>query len=189
MAPKNTSKKSTKSASKKIAVAPKSPTDHANLTNDERELWEFVAATIEPINLKPRVNDADNLSEPTPKRRVSRKSLEQKSANTTVILPPPRPPPQVSTKSASPALQPFDTRKAKKIAKGRQGIDARIDLHGLRQDDARRRLSAFIRRAADNCLSTVLVITGKGRDADDPFMPFGEMLDKAPRGVLRRNVP
>lgn len=86
-------------------------------------------------------------------------------------------------------MQPFDARKAKKIAKGRHGIEARLDLHGLRQDDARHRLTAFIRRAADHGLSTVLVITGKGRETEDPYAHFSATLDRTPRGVLRRNVP
>jgi DNA-nicking Smr family endonuclease len=192
MAPKNSTKKSAKTPTKPYAQVAAPSADHTDLTRDERELWDFVTATVEPVSLKPRVNDVDELIEPTPKRRASRKPIERKSAKSVVILPsPPQMPKRAPPKfqPATPALQPFDTRKAKKIAKGRQGIDARIDLHGLRQDEARSRLTTFIRRAADNGLSTVLVITGKGREPDDPYMPFGEMLDKAPRGVLRRNVP
>lgn len=192
MAPKKSTTKSGKISRQRVTQVAAPPTDHVDLTHDERDLWDFVIATVEPLSLKPRVNDVDDLLEPTPKRRINRKPTEPKSAKTAVILPPPsqmpnRSPPKLQP--PVPALQPFDTRKAKKIAKGRQGIDARIDLHGLRQDEARSRLTTFIRRAADNGLSTVLVITGKGREADDPYMPFGEMLDKAPRGVLRRNVP
>jgi DNA-nicking Smr family endonuclease len=60
------------------------------------------------------------------------------------------------------------------LARERDPIAARIDLHGLDQDQARAALARFLRRAWDDGYRAVLVITGKGVQGD---------------GVLRRRAP
>ncbi len=55
-------------------------------------------------------------------------------------------------------------------------IDDQIDLHGLRSDEALRRLESFVAEAAASGVRTVLVITGKGHHS-----PGG-------RGILRQKV-
>jgi DNA-nicking Smr family endonuclease len=62
----------------------------------------------------------------------------------------------------------------RRLARGREALAARIDLHGMTQDAARAALTAFVRRSADDGWRAVLVITGKGVSGD---------------GVLRRRVP
>jgi DNA-nicking Smr family endonuclease len=81
----------------------------------------------------------------------------------------------------------IEHRKARRIARGHVEIDARLDLHGLRQADAERRLRTFLLRARADGLRTVLIITGKGseRDAGNDSSQH----DRSTRGVLRRNVP
>jgi len=54
-------------------------------------------------------------------------------------------------------------------------IEARLDLHGMTQDEAHRALARFIARAQDDDRRAVLVITGKGGPGRE--------------GVLRRAVP
>ena len=61
-----------------------------------------------------------------------------------------------------------------RIAKERDPIGARLDMHGLDQDQARATLEAFIRRAFSQGHRAVLVITGKG---------------KVGQGVLRTRTP
>jgi DNA-nicking Smr family endonuclease len=62
-----------------------------------------------------------------------------------------------------------------RVARGKEPIDARLDLHGFTQHEAHAALLRFLRSAHDRDARTVLVITGKGRG--------GEV------GVLRRQVP
>jgi DNA-nicking Smr family endonuclease len=69
-------------------------------------------------------------------------------------------------------------------------IEARLDLHGMRQAEAHRALRNFLLRCHDSGRRWVLVITGKGvsersnrADRDDGF------LEREERGTLRRNVP
>ena len=77
----------------------------------------------------------------------------------------------------------------KKIKRGKIEIEARIDLHGMRQAEAHAALIRFIHGSASMGKRWVLVITGKGspsRHAHDVVeRPFGEPL----RGVLKRSVP
>jgi DNA-nicking Smr family endonuclease len=62
-----------------------------------------------------------------------------------------------------------------RVARGKEAIDARLDLHGYTQDEAHSALLRFLRSANARDARLVLVITGKGRG--------GEI------GVLRRQVP
>jgi DNA-nicking Smr family endonuclease len=49
-----------------------------------------------------------------------------------------------------------------RLRRGRWSIQRQLDLHGLRRDDAREALSAFIRQAARDGLRCVRIVHGKG---------------------------
>lgn len=133
-------------------------------------LWEAVKKTIEPLR-KPSAklpienDDGEAIIDARPQK--SRPPLRAPSA------------PERAPAPALPPLSSIDRRERQKIARGRVEIDARIDLHGMKQSEAKERLSAFLHRAQARGKSLVLVITGKGTAA-----PQG-----AERGVLRRAVP
>lgn len=109
------------------------------------------------------------------------------------VLPPlqaaPHPVLTAPTPKRSPPLAELEPRAVRRIAKGRDEIEARVDLHGLRQDEAHRMLRSFLMRCHANGLRTVLVITGKGAPRgqinDRPF----DLFQNSDRGVLKRNVP
>lgn len=94
---------------------------------------------------------------------------------------PPTPP------AKTPHLAQFDQRAARRIRSGRTEIEARIDLHGMRQHEAHSALRAFLLGSHARGLRWVLVITGKGspgrNDRDVAHWNAPE------RGVLKRNVP
>jgi DNA-nicking Smr family endonuclease len=69
-----------------------------------------------------------------------------------------------------------DRSTAERFRRGQLAVEARLDLHGMTQEEAHRALVRFIRRGHEDGLRTVLVITGKGG--------FGDA-----RGVLRDAVP
>lgn len=73
----------------------------------------------------------------------------------------------------------IDKRTRRRLARGTERVEARLDLHGLFQEEAHRRLRVFLASAQAEGRGLVLVITGKGRAAND----LGD------RGVLRRAVP
>jgi DNA-nicking Smr family endonuclease len=85
-------------------------------------------------------------------------------------------------------LAEFDRRKVRQIATGKVEVAARIDLHGLRQRDARAELRTFLLRAYASGHRTVLVITGKG-GGEAPADGLGALLGERQRGVLKRSVP
>ena len=65
-----------------------------------------------------------------------------------------------------------------RVARGKETIDGRLDLHGLTQCEAHAALLRFLRTASARDARLVLVITGKGARPGE-----GE------RGVLKRKVP
>jgi DNA-nicking Smr family endonuclease len=81
-----------------------------------------------------------------------------------------------------PPLAPLEPGLARKLARGRAAVEARLDLHGLRQPEAHRRLIAFLAAAQTRGDRVVLVITGKGA-------PGADAASFDARGVLRRLVP
>ena len=162
------------------------------VTADEADLWERATRSLDRVKAKPRVASGDRLSEPPsraapPPSRASATSVEDKPA------PAARPPkpraPAVSKVARVPPvpLADFERRKVRQIASGKIEVDARIDLHGLRQRDAHARLRAFLIEAYARGLKTVLVITGKG--GEEPADRLGDLAGERQRGVLRRNVP
>ncbi len=84
-------------------------------------------------------------------------------------------------RARSRALEPgkapgVDRRTAEKHRRGRLPVEARLDLHGLTQDEAHRALERFLPHAQESGCRSVLIITGKGsRDGA--------------RGVLKESVP
>lgn len=87
----------------------------------------------------------------------------------------------IPSKSATAARSARPSRRSR-ITRGTVSIDARIDLHGMTQASAHRKLRNFIEDCQENGKKIVLVITGKGR----PDATHG--ID-AERGILRRQVP
>ena len=56
----------------------------------------------------------------------------------------------------------IDRRHLLRLRRGEVGVDTRIDLHGLRAADARRRLAAELERAQTAGQRCVLVVHGRG---------------------------
>src|SRR3546814_14583373 len=56
----------------------------------------------------------------------------------------------------------LDGRKAERLSRGKLPIEASLDLHGLRQAEAHRRLEAFLAESQAAGKRCVLVVTGKG---------------------------
>jgi DNA-nicking Smr family endonuclease len=68
------------------------------------------------------------------------------------------------------------------VARGRESIDARIDLHGMTQSRAHAALLRFLRQAQADDVRIALVVTGKGAARADGH-------HGVERGVLKRQVP
>jgi len=89
----------------------------------------------------------------------------------------------------APPLADLDHRKVRRLAAGRERIDARIDLHGMRQAEAHAALRSFLLGCHASGRRNVLVITGKGGAAQRGAEPADGLFDLRERGVLKRSVP
>jgi DNA-nicking Smr family endonuclease len=114
---------------------------------EEIEALEQAIAEAEEAEQKPVVKEA---------APALRKGATTRTFDDMTYQAPPQPRP------APGRHQPLEHPVKRKIAKGRLELEARIDLHGMFQDEAHGLLHAFIQRAFDRGLRHVLVITGKG---------------------------
>jgi DNA-nicking Smr family endonuclease len=138
---------------------------------EDAALWDQVAKTVAPL--------APRRPEPPPSPAKSKAPVAKTAAAGPVM------PPLAAEKRGAPkppALSPLDRRTRGRLARGAVAIDRRIDLHGMTQAAAHRRLLSFLDRAQDEGARMVLVITGKGRASES-----GYGADE--RGVLKRIVP
>lgn len=157
-------------------------------SQEELELWAKVTRHDEPLTRRRRPAPHDPAIEsataPIPPKPIESPARDRSARAKPVVKPigsvrnrPVEPPPP----------QPFDPRAAQRIARGRREIDARLDLHGMRQSDAHAALRHFLARCQAEGHRHVLIITGKGIDLEaDEKRDFWT---SAQRGVLRRLVP
>jgi DNA-nicking Smr family endonuclease len=137
------------------------------LRDDERALWGHVTRSVAPLKRRKAAAEAVEGEAPPPD--------EKPKAKAPIAAPP------LPARVKAPPLAPLDRRLKQKVARGREPIGARIDLHGMTQSEAHHALARFLRAAQRDGARVVLVITGKGvRPGADPF---------AERGVLKRQVP
>jgi DNA-nicking Smr family endonuclease len=142
------------------------------LSDDERALWKTFARSITPLR-----SPAKSATPPIERSAtIPAKPRAEPSAVATRRMPPPKPPP----------LAPLDRRLKQRVARGREPIEARLDLHGMTQMRAHGALLRFLRRAQSDGAKIVLVVTGKGSVGKSRG---GEHEEDRDRGVLRRQVP
>lgn len=167
------------------------------LSTEDEALWKSVARTLEPVRKKSRLRPR---LEPTPRpderaehglAATLAAKAESNSASGPLVKPldaalqPASRPPGVRK---PPPLAEFDRRQARRIAGGRIAIEARLDLHGLRAGEAHAALRAFVYGCHARGKQNLLVITGKGGEAEREAMPF-TVFDRSERGILKRSVP
>ena len=144
--------------------------------DDDDALWAKVAGTASPLK---RRRDA-----PAPKpAKIAAPVVKAKPQRPAALsMPAPKPVPKPAH---VPRAAPLDRQTSRQLDKGKLEVEARLDLHGMRQRDAHAQLRRFLKTAQARGLKHVLVITGKGVDqaAAKSFYEEDE------RGVLRNAVP
>ncbi|HEX2840677.1 Smr/MutS family protein [Hyphomicrobium sp.] len=164
------------------------PPRRRHLTNEDEALWEHTASTLKPLKgKKGRHHASASELEAAQPFAPQTKSGKKSEGSTGTGKPHAKPPlPAQAASRAVPDLNAFERKAARKLRQGQFEIEARIDLHGMRQHEAHAALRRFLMSCFGRGFRWVLVITGKGtpqraRNDDD----FG----MSERGVLRKNVP
>ncbi len=126
------------------------------LKPEERHIWGMVASTVHPL---------PGRGTPTPRQEAARTETAARIA----------PPTPAALKARlREQLDTIEPNRRHRIAREREDIGARLDLHGMDQVRARAVLENFLANAFHEGWRAVLVITGKGVQGD---------------GVLKRRTP
>lgn len=163
------------------------------LSDEERRLWRAVVKDARPLSsgqimpepelsaLPPLQSGPGDVVHPAVQAKPLATIPRPRPTSSRHPAPPPAPPP----------LTGLDRRTSQKLARGQIAADARLDLHGFRQDEAHGALQRFLSRSRREGLRCVLVITGKG---ESPFARhtlhstrYHEASDHS--GVLRSALP
>lgn len=141
------------------------------LRPEETRLWGVITATVRPAHGRAHPAAAVMAA---PAVLPAVKAPPKFAGKRAVAAPPPAAASPAKRKVATAAPGGIEPNRQRRIARLRDDLDARLDLHGLDQDAARATLHAFILRAQAEGYRAVLVITGKGSLGD---------------GILRRRTP
>ncbi|MBR9843192.1 MAG: DNA mismatch repair protein MutS [Rhodobacteraceae bacterium] len=153
------------------------------LTKDEVELWRQVADTAHRLHPERARHEAP-MPKPKPVKTVKPRAVKNFEVGSKVR-------PATSGHDLLPALsermakQPvhMDKKAFTRLKRGKMLPEAKIDLHGMTQDQAHPALTGFILRAHGSGKRLVLVVTGKGKSRpDDGPIPVR-------RGILKHHVP
>lgn len=128
----------------------------------DAQLWEQVKKTVTPIKTAKK---ASATAKPDTKAKATAPTAPARA------IPAPR---TATPKTILPTN--LERSAARRITRGDDAIDARLDLHGMTQAEAHKKLVSFVLRAQAKGFRTLLVITGKGRLSEGG-------------GVLKRQLP
>jgi DNA-nicking Smr family endonuclease len=162
------------------------PRRRRTLTGDEMALWSHVTRHVTPMpGRRADPTPPDPAPPPPPTEVAAAPAAGAKPAPRAKKAGAPAPPaPKPAAPPSPPVPAPLERRLRQRLARGHHPIDAVIDLHGMRQDEAHAALRGFVRSSQAAHYSVVLVVTGKGgQGMSGPGQLFEE------RGVLRRVVP
>lgn len=156
--------------------------------DDDALVWGHVARQVSRSRMRPRVPSGPSPPDAADRQMLLRKGSRAAEGLGQTVVPAEEhvSPPATRPRGKAPPLAAFDRRQARRIGSGQIEIDARLDLHGMRQGEAHAALHRFLFAAHARGDRIALVITGKGSplardDADG--VPGRD------RGVLKRNVP
>ena len=156
------------------------------MTHEDIELWSYVTRGVHRLKRAQRRKEAVAVApaqEPEP-AAAAKKPPPGKFTRVKVAIARPAAPAPAPTKPAHKPLVPMEPKAKRKLGRGKMDVEARIDLHGMRQDEAHAALHRFLVDAHAADARLVLVITGKGKTSSE-----GLHAGQREVGILRRMTP
>lgn len=150
--------------------------NHSSDKDEDVSVWELYTKDIEklPTYKASEQKPKDESSKNKPLKVIKKSTLPADKVSSNIS--------QKSVKRTPQKASDIDKRTQTRLKRGQFPIEARIDLHGLYQKDAKARLFRFLEISYHQNLRCVLVITGKGK-----LILEGETIDEKTPGVIRRN--
>ncbi|HLS69486.1 MAG TPA: Smr/MutS family protein [Kiloniellales bacterium] len=146
-------------------------------SEEDLQLWRHMTRGIKPLKAEGFVPEAEGSLRPKEVPREPTSPKVQRDARVRAVAPPKAIPGRLPAPHLEQGdLRALDKRKSQRLRRGRLPIEARLDLHGMTQEDAHFALRRFVLQSAILGRRCVLVITGKGGR-------------HGAAGVLRRQVP
>lgn len=155
------------------------------LTAEEAELWTFAMRDAHALRRRGRVRKPAATPEEVEAGPLPAAAANgSKTAASPQVRAPRMPPPPAPAAPKIPVLANYDENERKRLSRNPDLIDARLDLHGMRQREAHSALRSFILSASARGYRHLLIITGKGTsvERERDFL-------REERGVLKRLVP
>ena len=131
------------------------PKKHSSkeLTESDKHDWADAVQEVEPYEAPAERPESPRPDIEVREQRRAFKPLNRKSAPKASQLEP----------LEVGAYRSMDRRNAERMRKGKLSVDAVLDLHGMRQEDACEHFYRFIQQQQDGGARCVLVITGQGK--------------------------
>ncbi|MEM7619118.1 MAG: Smr/MutS family protein [Pseudomonadota bacterium] len=174
--------------------------DLSALNSEDAKVWERFASSVDPLRNQDTPSPSktsQSVSAQDQKSEFAQLLSEEHSGVNRAVVKDNKDVPvkvDVSRKKPQkpkpiPELTSFNTKDYRKVGRQQHEIDATLDLHGYRQDQAYTKLKRFLVHAQTIGARYVLVITGKGRqkssyEDDDLYLQSSSQY-----GVLRQAVP
>ncbi len=175
--------------------APKPDPAGRKISRAENDLWQQVTGDVKPL-APDEAPDGDPASGPFQDTALESESGPEESPEDSGLpkkkaarpRPAVAPPLPAGIGSGDPDLTHgraagLDRRTQTRMRRGQIDIEARIDLHGMTQEQAHRALHAFLLGSRDADRRAVLVITGKGRGSGE-----GVLRDAVPRWLNEDSI-
>ena len=132
--------------------------------SEDEALWAWLTRDVTPLHKDKKIEQG---KPPSPAIAAPEQPKQQK-------------PQTPQTQSVATGTQ-LDKRTEERLRKGQIPIEARLDMHGMTQEEAYAALTHFVQNASTSGKRCLLIITGKGQKNRDPLAPHD--------GVLKSRLP
>jgi len=148
------------------------------LSDADQQLWQKVTESVQPLDGRPSGAPI------APRRMIKRKEDEDRPL-----------PAEWHMGDAPQPTASIDKKTRRQLSSGRKDVDRSVDLHGMTQDEAYRKLTSVVHGSVKRGDKVLLVVTGKGGKRFSQLAPntpaayrtrdeFGQS-----GGVLKSQVP